>query len=145
MDRKMAFILFLAFHISGCVAWNTGLPPVDPPGRKILPSPKVASERPTLSWKGLEGEGITETSYQLLVFKYDGLKRVYVYERSDIIGTSHTIEKPLEPHTRYYWKVRPVYKKDGTEFADEWNGYSFFFAVPPILGFSSGDYSFDIP
>lgn len=135
-------ILLLTY---GCIGFHSGMSPIDPPGNKMLPSPAVRSLHPTLSWEPYTQDGIEELRYQLILSKYDASEYVTAYERHDIYEPKHTVAISLEPQTRYYWRVRALYKKEGRDFAGSWNGFSYFFFVPPIIGFSGGHiYSFDV-
>lgn len=145
MPIKLPVVLFILIFTTGCIAFHSGISPIDPPGNKMLPSPDVKSQNPTLSWEPYKQAGIEELRYQLLISKYDASDFVLVYERHDIYEASHKVDALLEPHTRYYWRIRPLYKKDGRDFAGSWNGFSYFFFIPPIIGYSGGHiYSFDV-
>lgn len=152
MRKLPGFILcgLAASALSGCVAWGYGLAPIEPPGRKILPSPTVESLRPTLTWEAAEaGEG-RDVRYHLVVYREEGFpaRIIMVYTKADIAGTSHTLEHPLMPNTRYYWRVG-IMRKNDHEVYVEWNGYNAFGVIPfPIIfiGLRPGNaYSFDTP
>ena len=142
--------LLAAATLSGCVAWGYGLSPVEPPGRKILPSPTVESLRPTLTWEAADAEEGPDVRYALVVYRTEGFpsRSITVYTKGDISSTSHTLEKSLMPDTHYYWRAGIVRKKEQEEYVD-WNGYNSFGVIPfPIIfiGLRSGNaYSFDTP
>lgn len=152
MKRFMgpALCLLTALALSGCVAWGYGLTPVEPPARKILPSPTVESLQPTLTWEPADPEEGSDVRYHLMVYRTEGFpsRAITVYTKGDIVGTSHTLEKSLTPDTRYYWRVGILRKKEQEEYVD-WNGYNSFGVIPyPIIfiGLRSGNaYSFDTP
>lgn len=138
--------LFLSISLTGCIGVHSGVKPLDPPGHKLLPTPSVKSPNPTLTWEPFKMEGIEDIHYHLIVSRYEDSMSVIAYERQDIYETSHTIEGILEPHTRYYWRIRPIYRKDGRQFAGSWNGYSYLVFLPPVIGWLGGNtYSFDTP
>jgi hypothetical protein len=146
----LAPCLLLPIALTGCVAWGYGLAPVEPPGRKILPTPTVESLQPTLAWEAAEPEEGPAVRYALIVYRTEGFpaKAIAVYTKEDIPGTSHTVERPLMPNTRYYWRVGIMRTNDRESYVD-WNGYNSFGLIPyPIIfvGFQPGNaYSFDTP
>ncbi|MDO8445464.1 MAG: hypothetical protein Q7T53_05075 [Deltaproteobacteria bacterium] len=143
--RTGAAVLVALILTTGCIPFRSGINPIDPPGNTMLPSPVVKSQSPTLSWEPYKEEGIADLSYQLIISKYSASGYVAAYEKGGIYETLHKVGVLLEPHTRYYWRVRPVYRKDGRDFAGSWNGFSYFFFVPPVIGFFGGNtYSFDV-
>lgn len=142
--------LLVAATVSGCVAWGQGIAPIEPPGRKIFPSPTIESLQPTLSWEPADPEEMPDARYHLVVYRLEGFPahEVVVYARRDLTETSHTLETPLLPSTRYYWRVGVTYS-NGKETRTEWNGYRAFYFIPVpfiwFIGFTSGSYSFDTP
>jgi hypothetical protein len=142
--------LLAAATLSGCVAWGQGIDPIDPPARKIFPSPTIESLQPTLSWEAADAEEMPNARYHLVVYRLEGFPahEVIVYARHDLTATSHTLETPLLPRTRYYWRVGVTYS-NGKETRTEWNGYRTFHFLPLpfiwFIGFTSGTYSFDTP
>lgn len=145
-----ALCLLTALALSGCIAWGHGIAPVDPVGRKIFPSPTIESLQPTLTWEAADPEEMPDPRYHLVVYRLEGFPahEVIVYARRDITGTSHTLDQPLLPDTRYHWRVGVTYS-NGKETRTEWNGYRSFHFIPLpfiwFIGFTSGTYSFDTP
>jgi len=142
--------LLIALTISGCLAWGHGIDPIEPVGRKIFPSPTIESLQPTLTWEAADPEEMPGARYHLVVYRLEGFPahEVIVYAKRDLEGTSHTLDQPLLPDTRYHWRVGVTYSK-GTETRTEWNGYRGFHFIPLpfiwFIGFTSGTYSFDTP
>ena len=152
MKRRplFALILLTALALTGCVAWGQGLDPIEPAGRKIFPSPTIETLQPTLQWEAADPMEMPDARYHLVVFRLEGfpVREVMVYSRRDLTATSHRLEQPLLPDTRYHWRVGVTYSNGG-ESHTEWNGYRAFHFLPfPyiwFIGFTSGTYSFDTP
>jgi len=148
--RGLALCMLIAPALSGCVAWGYGLAPVDPAARKILPSQTVESLQPTLTWEPADPEEGPDVRYVLIVYRKEGFpaQAITAYTKDNIAGTSHTLERPLMPDTRYYWRVGITRKNDHEAYV-EWNGYNLFGVIPfPIIfiGLHPGNaYSFDTP
>jgi hypothetical protein len=146
----LALGLLMAVTLSGCVAWGHGLDPVEPAGRKIFPSPTIESLQPTLTWETADPEEMPGARYHLVVYRLEGFPshEVVVYARRDLTTTSHTLDQPLLPGTRYHWRIGVTYS-NGKETRTEWNGYRGFYFIPIpfiwFIGFTSGSYSFDTP
>jgi hypothetical protein len=136
--------------LAGCVAWGQGLDPIEPAGRKIFPSPTIESLQPVPTWEAADPEEMPEARYHLVVYRLEGFPahEVIVYSRRDLAATSHTLDTPLLPNTRYHWRVGVTYS-NGKETRTEWNGYKAFHFIPLpfiwFIGFTSGTYSFDTP
>jgi hypothetical protein len=154
MRRKlrMPIIIVVMFSLAGCVAWNIGVKPVDPPGKMVMPPPVVNSLNPTLTWEPSELEKSSEVEdlhYHLVVLKLEGgffSKMIIVYEKNDMRGITYTFETPLEPHTRYFWRIRPIYKQGGKEITGDWNGFSYIYLTPIVWGWAFGNpYFFETP
>jgi hypothetical protein len=88
--------------------------------------PKVESLRPTLTWKAFPTDSqreketanrldkISDITYDLRIWKVEkDFPAEPVYFRQDLTGSSHQLEKSLEPSTRYYWSVQARFKLDG--------------------------------
>ncbi len=140
----------LTLALAGCVAWGQGLDPVEPAGRKVFPSPTIESLQPTLTWEAADFEEKPGARYHLIVYRLEGFpaREVIVYSRRDLTTTSHRVDEPLLPNTRYHWRVGVTYS-NGKETRTEWNGYRAFYFIPIpfvwFIGFTSGTYSFDTP
>jgi len=149
---KIWTIMVAMLFLAGCVAWHSGVRPIEPEGRKPpATTPTVDSLKPTLSWEPSDLEKSKKVEYlryQVVVFKLEegfSLKTIIVYEK-EISGTSHTLETALEPNTRYYWRIRPIYKKDGQEITGDWNGFSYIYLAPFMSGWAFGaPYFFSTP
>ncbi len=132
------------------MAWGQGIAPVEPPGRKIFPSPTIESLQPTLSWEAADPETMPGARYHLVVYRLEGFPghEVIVYSRRDLANPLHQLDQPLMPNTRYYWRVGVTYS-NGRETRTEWNGYRAFYFIPVpfvwFIGFTSGSNSFDTP
>ena len=46
-----------------------------------------------------------------------------VYQKDGIKGTSHKVDQPLEPGTKYLWTVRAHYVEDGNEAVTPWSAF----------------------
>jgi len=142
--------MLTALALSGCIAWGKGVDPIEPAGRKIFPSPTIESLQPTLTWEAADPEDMPGARYHLVVYRLEEFPahEVIVYSRQNLAKTSHTLDEPLLPGTRYYWRVGVTYSNGG-ETHTEWNGYRAFHFLPfPFIwfiGFTSGAYSFDTP
>ena len=147
---QCALCLLAALVLSGCVAWGHGIDPIDPVGRKIFPSPTVESLQPTLTWEAADPEEMPGARYHLAVFRLDGFpaREVTVYSQRDLTETSHRLDTPLLPGTRYHWRIGVTYSNGGGT-RTEWNSYRAFHFLPfpyiGFIGFTSGTYSFDTP
>lgn len=133
-------IIVAMLFLPGCVAWHSGVRPIEPQGQMRFPGTTVDSLKPTLKWEPSDLEKSSEVEdlrYHLVIFKPEGgfsLKTIIVYEKKDISGTSHTLETSLEPNTQYYWRIRPVYKKKGQEITGDWNGFSYISLIESAFG-----------
>ncbi len=152
MQRRMGptLPLLTALALAGCVAWGQGLDPIEPTGRKVFPSPTIESLQPTLTWEAADPDEQPGARYHLIVYRLEGFpaREVVVYSRRDLTTTSHRLNEPLLPNTRYHWRVG-VTSSNGKETRTEWNGYRAFYFLPIpyiwLIGFTSGTYSFDTP
>lgn len=137
--KKILFfftIIYSMLFLTGCASYGTGIEPIYPPGKTYIPAPKVDSLTPTLAWKPFKEDGIENLRYDLIIFTRGGFppKSKSAYEKANITDTSHKLEKPLDPRTQYFWRVRAKYSKNGTEVTGKWNGFS----TIAINGFSTG-------
>ena len=146
----LTMCLLTAPALAGCVAWGQGIDPIEPAGRKIFPSPTIDSLQPILTWEAADPEEKPGARYHLIVYRLEGFpaREVTVYSRRDLTATSHRLDEPLLPNTRYHWRVGVTYS-NGKETRTEWNGYRAFHFLPLpyiwFIGFTSGTYSFDTP
>jgi hypothetical protein len=147
--RRGSLVLIAAF-LQGCVAWDAGIKPLNPPGRVLPPVPTVTSLTPTLSWTPLKLDDVGATTslrYELVVYRLDGAnKKIIDYARGDLVGTSHTLTAPLLPRTHYYWRVGARYRHGDEDITGDWSGYNYLFLLPPLIGIGTGKaYSFATP
>jgi hypothetical protein len=103
--------------LTGCSTYK-GLQPIYPEYGDT-----VDSLQPTLQWKPLADPSAT---YDLVIYKpaqkgFGGsdvdVEQVRVYYRQRLKGSSHRIEKPLEPNTHYTWSVRARLGEDVTSWS----------------------------
>jgi hypothetical protein len=104
---------------------------------------QVDSLKPTLQWKSFptakdikadktgELSRITEVTYDLKIWQdEDPPKKKIVYNRMQLDNSSHKIESPLEPLTRYFWSVRVRFKHDGRDIETNWSACCPFYTTP---------------
>ena len=150
MNKKtnIIFVVCIAIFLSSCVAWHSGVTPVYPPGKKTIPAPKVNSLTPTLKWESLnikDSTGkVTGIRYEIIIYTISGFHAEHkiAYQKDDIAETSHTVSTPLQPSTRYFWRIRAKYKQNGDKATGEWNGFSY---VAPTQYEGGKPYFFDTP
>lgn len=103
---------------------------------------RVYSLQPTFRWEPMPGqhergrgalsgskpfiaaapERIRNVRYDLKIWRVVGeFPEEVVYEREGIEGTSHQIQQPLQPGTKYYWSVRARFELDGKTRVSEWS------------------------
>ena len=128
---NVIFVVCVALLISGCAAWHSGIKPISPPGKKVIPAPMVDSLTPTLVWEPLEikesADKITDLRYDIIIYTNIGFppQAKVAYQKEDITETSHVVTTPLQKGTRYYWRIREKYKRNGEEVTGQWNGFGF--------------------
>ncbi len=116
-----------------------GLRPISPPVRLgamfssyngQLVYPVVDFGRPSLHWEtftppvAIPGNSTSPTNitYQLRVWKVrNGSPGELVYEREGLPMPTHTLQKPLEPDTRYFWSVRARFELNGESRLTDWS------------------------
>ncbi len=95
---------------------------------------EVDSFQPTLQWEsfprpeGLPADEIgllsriSDVGYDLKIWRVKNDFPVeLVYTRQRLLDSSHKIEHPLEPSTRYFWTVRARFKLDGQSRVTKWS------------------------
>ena len=140
---------------SGCamVSYNY----VEPTSPKVTGHPydypDVVSLQPTLCWKPVHGALKRHSAtYELEIYKAVEWKWGFmwaikhmdmkslgdpVYRRAGISGTSHKVDTPLEPATRYMWRVRGHWVENGQSRTTKgWSSYNS--ATLGKHGFKSG-------
>lgn len=111
MKIVLVFVAGL-FSLGGCMVHNYGpIEPINPKETGFITHTAVDSLQPTLQWS--DKNGSTTTTYMLGVWKAiavnnnaDLVPGEQVYLKDNIVGTSHTLEKPLAPRTIYFWSVK---------------------------------------
>ena len=104
---------------------------------------QVDSLKPTLQWKSFptaedikadktdELSRITEVTYDLKIWRAeDPSNKVIIYSRTQLENSSHKIESPLIPLTRYFWSVRVRFKLDGRDINTNWSACCPFYTYP---------------
>jgi len=137
--RRLVFPGIAIFAVTAaCSIPVVGLQPEYPPVEKrtfsrVTEFVEVRSLAPTLQWepfprstdreadKGGSLDRMGELTYELRIWKTTtGESGKLVYAREGLTGTHHTLEKPLEPGTRYLWSVRAGFTMDGRSQVIEW-------------------------
>jgi hypothetical protein len=79
---------------------------------------------------------VSDVRYDLKIWKASNRTRGnLVYERTGIEGTSHRIDEPLEPDTRYLWTIRARFRLDGKPRLTEWSMINFHsYAIQTVEG-----------
>jgi hypothetical protein len=146
--NRIAIIVYAMSFFSGCISWHSGIEPIEPSSGTYILASKVNSIQPTLSWEPsalTKTDSVEDLRYQLIVLS-TGMSYKVIYTKKDILETSHTVETALQPDTRYGWRVRPIYKKNGQEIVGDWNGFNFIGIIPPYFGWVFGNpYFFATP
>jgi len=104
--------------------------------RKWNRFPIVDSLEPTLAWEAFPREAdrqanktinladIHHVRYDLRVWQVsDDLPPGLVYEKRDLIETSHTIQQALQAKSRYFWSVRARFELHGRVHSIRWSYY----------------------
>lgn len=123
---------------AGCGMPAVGLQPEYPPVERrafsiLTEYVEVSSLKPTLRWEPFprpvdrkaDKEGsldrIGEVTYELRIWKTtDGESGGLAYAREGLKEPYHTLERPLEPGSRYLWSVRAGFMADGRYQVIEW-------------------------
>ena len=120
--------------------WSCTYPDSPFKGFELYHWTKVDSLQPTLTWQSVPGEhrvlmrdeprpfipfdvrDMKDVSYDLRIWHVqdEGPEKI-VYESFGIESTSHKLEVPLEPETRYYWSVRARFEIEGKHRVSEWS------------------------
>lgn len=105
----------------------------------------VDTLQPTLTWHPFKvpdetsdpARGLTRAAtlrYEVCIWRREQAKqlepRSCVYRHRGGPETSHTVEAPLLPDTRYFWTVRMRFKVDNDEFLTGWNLFPLEFYTP---------------
>jgi len=104
---------------------------------------QVDSLKPTLQWKSFptakdikvdktgDLNRICEVTYDLNIWRAeDPPSKVIIYSRTQLENSSHKIESPLDPLTRYFWSVRVRFKLDGRDIETNWSTCCPFYTTP---------------
>jgi arylsulfatase A-like enzyme len=142
--RARLWPLGLVFLIGACAPGAVvGLRPEYPPTGQLFRNAgydfvAVDSLQPTFRWEpfpreqdlaadktGIFGQ-VTEAAYDLQIWRA-GYTYQYpaerVYAKQGLTETSHRIEQPLAPATRYSWTVRARFLVNGEPRVTEWSMY----------------------
>jgi hypothetical protein len=135
--------LVMNLSLSSCWTWQEGAMPISPEGSGPFSDPTIDSLHPTFKWenpvsKSETGSNIQDFSYEFRLAKCGENSNTWfatgrgrwesgctpMYEKTGLLQPSHQIEITLDPGTTYCWRVRAMYKKDGTPRYSEWSGRS---------------------
>jgi hypothetical protein len=108
--------------------------------RKRMDVPTVDSLQPELVWGPFPGvhmpcllckkepfiiidmDEVTDVTYHLRIWHAPKFAPgEVVYDRRDLVETSHRLEQPLEPDSIYFWSVRARFRFDGNPQLTEWS------------------------
>lgn len=131
----------------GFLSMGFGLAPIHPVTRGQLTDDDIITNRlawttvnelrPRLEWQAFPRPSdvaaspenmkkVRNVRYDLIVAREQNLAPAeLVYERRGLIGTTHRIDKPLAPATRYFWTVRARFELDGQQRLTEWSSVNF--------------------
>jgi hypothetical protein len=104
---------------------------------------QVDSVKPTLQWKSFptakdikadksgDLSRISEVTYDLKIWRAeDPPNEDIIHSRTQLGNSSHKIENPLTPLTRYFWSVRVRFKLDGRDVETNWSTCCPFYTTP---------------
>jgi len=104
---------------------------------------QIDSVKPTLQWKSFptardikadesgDLSRVCEVTYDLKIWgAEDPPNEEIIYYRTQLENSSHRIESPLIPLTRYFWSVRARFKLDGREIETNWSTCCPFYTTP---------------
>lgn len=106
------------------------------PGSSFFRPPTIDTLQPTLAWNAFRfpdqtadgAKGMTRATtlgYEVCIWRQhqpdQGSPRGCIYRHRGGPETSHRVEAPLLPETRYFWSVRMRFKVDNDEFLTGWN------------------------
>ncbi len=126
--RVALLMMGILLCASACTRFN-GLKPLEPTVRRPAHYPKVDSLQPVLSWEAAPEPG---ARYDLAICPSEGATfRVghtgkpggAMYYREGLLETTHKVETPLQPRTKYLWSVRV---RTGDEVSD-WSTYTYMY------------------
>ncbi len=108
----------------------------DPNASKWNRFPKLTNNQPTLQWETMPRDSdlrtvskkvlatISHVRYDLRVWQViNNAPPKLIYEKRDLPTTSHTLEQPLAPKSRYFWSARARFEQDGVIHATNWGYY----------------------
>jgi hypothetical protein len=122
------------------------------PGSSFLWPPTIDTLQPTLAWNAFRipdetadaAKGMTRAAmlgYEICIWRqYQGEQRSpgqksphgCIYRHRGGPETSHAVEAPLLPETRYFWSVRTRFKVDNDEYLTGWNLVPLEFYTPAM-------------
>jgi hypothetical protein len=118
----------MLFCAAGCTRYH-GLRPVEPSVSRPAHYKKVDSLQPTLAWRASPEPGarydlaICPSESATLLAGRTGSPGDAVYYREGLEQTSHKVETPLAPGTKYLWSVR-VRSDQGVS---DWSTYDYLY------------------
>lgn len=151
MSRWIHAVMVAPIALTSCAVWGTGIAPISPEAAKTVPAPRVDSVQPTLVWDGTtfdDRPDVSDVVYDVFVYDVDDSfppQPIIVYHASDLTESEHTLESPLAPNKRYWWRVRARYKESGEDVVGDWNGFSYVGILPPWFGWGTLHYFFETP
>jgi len=105
---KLASLLpLIALVVSGCVG-NMTYPTIEPTsyrpsGMAPAAAVEVDSLTPTFSWKQPPADVMARMDLAVWEVNPDGSPGETYYSVRGFVGNQHTMTKPLEPGTEYFW------------------------------------------
>jgi len=149
VDRRL---LHYPYGFLGDFEFELPGPSANSPGKSLtspffIPTPTVDTLQPTLAWNAFTipdetadaAKGMARSTilgYELCIWRrYEseqGSTRGCIYRHRGGPETSHTVEAPLLPGTRYFWSVRMRFKVDSDEYLTGWNRLPLVFDTPEM-------------
>ena len=145
---KGIICLGVLLMVTGCFQLPvSGLQPEYPKDRGLYQSSKVDSLQPTFRWEPFprpqdyEADNervlmrIRNVAYDLKIWRVeDDYPVELIYARQGLPEPFHKIEEPLEPSTKYFWRIRARFELDGRPRVTGWP-----------LGFNPSQYNLPNP
>lgn len=143
----LAILIVVATASTACSmrAPISGFEPIEPPQHfnaynNSLEVPLVSSIQPVLSWKPFPGTNeayglspkspfvdvdptkVEKVTYQLRIWDVENnVPTEVIYDRSEIEGTSHRLDVPLDYGKVYFWSVRAEFVYERKARLTEWS------------------------
>lgn len=149
VDRRL---LHYPYGFLGDFEFELPGPSANSPGKSIIspffiPTPTVDTFQPTLVWNAFTIPDETADAamgmarsiilgYEVCIWRQyeseQGATRGCIYRHRGGPETSHTVEAPLLPGTRYFWSVRVRFKVDSDEYLTGWSRLPLVFDTPEM-------------